>query len=127
MKGKKAPGRPFKKGQSGNPSGRPKLPQDLLEAKKLTQIEFERIVNKYLFEGKQKLAQAAADPGTTVLELLIGSIIHKAVIEGDEKRMEFLLNRIVGKVTERIGGPNGEPIEGNTRIIVIPSNGREAK
>lgn len=92
----------WKKGQSGNPSGQPKLPEDIKAARKLTTIEFERAVNKYLYQDKAAITKAAADPSTPVIELLITSILHKAVVLGDEKRLAFLLDRIIGKVKERM-------------------------
>lgn len=111
-KGKKTGGRNFKKGASGNPKGPAPLPEDIKETRKLTQIEFERIANKYLFARKDEIAKASVDPNTPVIELLIGSIIHKAVVEGDERRLDFLLARLVGKVVQPVAhsGPDGGPI-----------------
>lgn len=101
-KGKKFGGRDWVKGQSGNPAGKPPLPEDIKAARKLTAAEFERAVNQYLFQDRNAVAQAAANPQTPILELLITSIIHKAVSQGDEKRLAFLLDRILGKVANRI-------------------------
>lgn len=111
-KGKKTGGRDFKKGQSGNPKGPAPLPEDIKEARKITQIEFERLANKYLSARKEDIAKASADPNTPVLELIISSIIHKAVVEGDERRLDFLLTRLIGKVVQPVAhsGPDGGPI-----------------
>lgn len=97
---------------SGNPKGPTPLPEDIKETRKLTQIEFERIANKYLFARKDEIAKSSADPNTPVIELLVGSIIHKAVVEGDERRLDFLLSRLVGKVVQPLAhsGPDGGPI-----------------
>lgn len=92
----------WKKGQSGNPSGQPKIPEDIKAMRKLTAIEFERAVNRYLFEDRSVVAKAAADPNTPVIELLITSILHKAVSQGDEKRLGFFLDRLLGRVANRI-------------------------
>lgn len=111
-KGRKTGGRNFRKGQSGNPKGPIPLPEDIREARKVTQIDFERIANKYLFARKDEIAKASADPNTPVIELMISSIIHKAVVEGDERRLEFLLSRLIGKIVQPVAhsGPDGGPI-----------------
>ena len=41
----------FKKGVSGNPDGSLPVGNDMKEARKLTRLEFERLVNKYLFKS----------------------------------------------------------------------------
>ena len=40
--------KPWVKGQSGNPSGRPKLPKNLKAVKEFTTEEIRRIIAKYL-------------------------------------------------------------------------------
>jgi len=39
---------------------------------------------------------------TPALELMIASIVWKAIAEGDERRFDFILNRTIGKVKEEI-------------------------
>lgn len=95
-------GRRWKKGQSGNPKGAQRIPADIKEARKLNQIEFEKIANKYLYSTPDQIKKVTQNPDTPVLDLLITSILHKAVVEGDEKRLEFLLTRLLGKVPDKV-------------------------
>ena len=92
----------FLPGKSGNPSGRPKLPEDINKARTLNRIEFERVLNRYLYMSKAEIMKAAQDPGTPALELMIASMISKGTNEGDHLRIEFLISRVIGKVPERI-------------------------
>lgn len=116
-KGIKTGGRDFKKGESGNPKGPPKVPEDIREARKLNQITFERIANKYLFSNKSEITKSSSDPNTPVIELMISSIIHKAVVEGDERRLEFLLSRLVGKTGVFIDTSKGFTITVNDYTV----------
>lgn len=97
---------PFKKGQSGNPLGSLPIGNDLKEARKLTRLEFERIVNKYLFmtmrDIRKSMEDQTAKECTPMLDLIVISILQKALIEGDEKRFNFLLDRTIGQVVRRI-------------------------
>lgn len=92
----------FKKGQSGNPSGRPKMPRELLEAKRLTQAKFIELTNKYLHKTKEEIAASAKDPATPALEIMIASIIGRAITQGDHQRLNFILDRMVGKVADKV-------------------------
>jgi hypothetical protein len=79
----------FKKGQSGNPKGRPKLP-DIREA----------------------LAKVLADEkdGVTALEATLRALRNKAV-RGDIRAAEVLLDRAFGKAGQTIDvTTNGQPI-----------------
>ena len=91
----------FKPGISGNPGGRPPLPPDLKEARKLNQIELERLLNKFLTFNKSQLEAHIKDPFTPSLELLICQIIAKGIINGDPVRMDYLVSRVIGKMKER--------------------------
>ena len=82
----------FKKGQSGNPKGRPKLP-DLKEA----------------------MANALAEEkdGKTALEAILAAMRAKAA-RGDVRAAEFLLDRGYGKATQDINMKN----EGTTELVI---------
>jgi len=99
----------FKPGQSGNPGGRPKLPEDVKEARQLNRVEFERIVNRHLWMTKAQLQEAIKDPAAPLIETMVGTLIAKAIQAGDHIRLEFILCRLIGKVQERIEISTPEP------------------
>lgn len=123
-KGKKTGGRDFKKGHKGGP-GKPPVPPDLRAARDLTRLEFERTANKYLFMKKLDFQKAINDPEIPMFELMMANIVFKATTEGDERRLEFLCSRLIGKVVQPLSGPDGKALP--VVHIHIPSNGREAK
>lgn len=90
---------PFKKGKSGNPGGRPKLPEELRKAKEMTKADFLDIATKFLKLTKEELQAKAKDPKTTAVELVVASVIAKCISTGDQKRINFLLEWMFGKLT----------------------------
>jgi len=89
--------RPFKKGQSGNPNGRPKLP-DLREA-----------MAKVLAEEKD---------GMSALEAILKALRVKAT-KGDVRAAQELLDRGFGKAKQSVDvTTNGESITGFTIEIL---------
>ncbi len=101
-KGKKTGGRDFKKGYVSNPNGRPKLPEDLRVIKRLTQSEITSLISKYLQLTRDELTRAAQDKSLPIIELYIASVIQKGVIGGDTLRLNFLFDRTIGKVADKI-------------------------
>lgn len=103
----------FKKGKSGNPSGRPKLPPDVQAARKLTNTQFIILVNKFLNMSREELKAAAENPNAPMLELIVAKIIERAIANGDQTRLGFILDRLIGKVPDKIehSGNDGEPIK----------------
>ena len=71
--------KPFKKGQSGNPNGRPKLP-DIKEALELLLSDVES--------------------GKTKLEMVINAL-YKRAIKGDVRAIQELLDRMYGKAQQK--------------------------
>lgn len=63
---------------------------------------FEQLCNKYLSMSKDEIDTARKDPKLTMLEVMIVSVIHKAIVHGDQKRLDFLLDRLIGKVVQPI-------------------------
>lgn len=98
-KGKKTGGRNFQKGVVTNPKGCPGMPKDVRDAKKLTQAQFVKIACELIKSTKDQLQTKMNDQKSTALELMIGGIIIKAITDQDHHRAEFLLNRIIGRVS----------------------------
>lgn len=102
----------WKPGQSGNPNGGPRLPEDIKEARKLTRAEVEGILNKYLQMDLGVLSRMAVkiqqdvkegrDTGIPMIEAMVLTLVNKAMVEGDYKRFDFLLDRIIGPVEKQI-------------------------
>lgn len=78
------------------------LPKDLRDARELTKKHLEGLLNKHLWLTKIEAKALVEHPETPLLEVLIASIVDKAVNHGDEKRLDFILNRLIGKVSEQI-------------------------
>ncbi len=95
-------GKRFKPGVSGNPGGKPKIPDDIKEARKLTQIELERTINALLFLDKESLQARIKDPKTPMIEMIAASIMAQAAVKGDHLRLDFILQRMIGKVKDQV-------------------------
>lgn len=92
----------FKKGQSGNPNGRPRIPEDLKMARRLNKLELEKLLNQFLFMTPPEMEERVKSADVTAIEAMIGSIIIKAVKDGDQQRLNFILERLIGKVKDQI-------------------------
>lgn len=113
----------WKKGDpSPNPHGRPKLDLEIKEARKLNKQETVRILTDFWFYTKEQLNAKLQDPEATLGELAIGKILANAIAKGDPVRLNFILERIVGKVKEdiEITGKDGGPIELSRKFKDLP-------
>lgn len=91
----------FQKGNSGGP-GRPKLPADLHQVNILTRTEFEARASKYMQMPIDDLIVYLKGSNVPSIDHMIGTIIIAAAKGGDQQRLDFLLNRTIGKVVEKI-------------------------
>ena len=101
-KGFKTGGRDFKKGHSAPGPGRPSVSKELKATRQLNSSELVRILNELVHADKETLIAKTKDPKTTVFELIICSILKNAYDKGDQQRINFILDRLVGKVKEQV-------------------------
>lgn len=101
-KGKKSGGKDFKKGESGNLNGRPGLPSDLKQIKALKPSFVRNVISKISRMTEGELKAHIKNPYTTVIDLTISKIFQKSVDSGDYMRLNFLLDRSIGKVKEEM-------------------------
>lgn len=111
-KGRKTGGRDFKPGQSGNPSGRPELPAEIKGARVLNKLELELVLTKYLRCSVSDLRENKDNQELSSLDQIAINIILKAIDYGDPIRLNFLLDRLIGKVPQKISDPDGGPLGG---------------
>ncbi len=104
---------PFKKGQSGNPGGRKRMPQEIKELTFLTKQRMIGVLNQFLYMTKDEIQAKLQDPNINMLEMAIGHIIAKAAKDGDQTRLNFVFDRIVGKVTDVTSQVNKEIVDYN--------------
>lgn len=79
--------------------GRPPDPPELKEYKKqFTYSEVRLIMFKMLNLTPQELKNFKGN----VFETALASIVHKAILGGDPQRLEFFLQRLFGKVPDKV-------------------------
>lgn len=100
----------WKKGQSGNPAGRAKIPEDVKVARKLTQVEFERICYNLMCMSTGRLAELVKSERTPVLTALVARILEKGIHDSSKAELNFFIERFLGKVPDQAnftGNVNG--------------------
>lgn len=89
----------FKPGQTGNPNGRPPVPLDLKEARSVNKMEFDRVLNKYMYLAVPDIDTAMKSRELPMIEMIVAKIVAKAFNEGDQRRLEFIIDRLIGKAS----------------------------
>ena len=111
----------YKKGQSGNLKGRPR---DMLKSvKKLTKDELEDIASLVSKSTVEELRQILKDPDSTAIRVMVVRVVIKIIERGDMDSLDKLLNRMIGKVREKVD-VTGNGVFPTTVVIDIPDNGR---
>jgi hypothetical protein len=94
----------FKKGVSGNPSGRTKLPDELQAIKRITRDEVVALVSKFFRMPIPALDAHLKNPKCTGIEFAIIKNVR------DYRMLGWLLDRTIGKVVEQVAVlPLGNP------------------
>ena len=111
-RGFKSGGKNFEKGKSGNPNGAPS--KNVTRARKLNKVLVTELLNKFINmsmkdlivfirnnvpNSKDTAAFKGEDP---VIETMLASILVKAIQEGDQNRLNFIFDRLIGKVNDKV-------------------------
>ena len=112
--------KPFKKGQTGNPKGSSEKQRALGQIGRLTGEALADIGSTLLYGTETALETMLNDPKATVLSKWTAKLIMHSMLEGDAAVYNAVLNRIVGKVKERIehSGPGGDAIAIRSKMTV---------
>lgn len=92
----------WQKGQSGNPAGPGVLTPELKKARKLTSKATVEILSKCIFMTRDEISTRLNEPETPGIELAILTVLANCIKHGDATRLNFLLDRLIGKVTDKI-------------------------
>lgn len=96
---KKPRGRPFQKGNTAGQLRKRVTPEER-EVNKLTRKAFTSVATKYLQFTTSQLKAVATDPATPILDLMVASVINKALMDGDERKLGWFLEQLFGKLKE---------------------------
>jgi hypothetical protein len=99
---KRNPDGTFVKGESGNPGGMPATAPDIKEIRKLNQAEAVRLLNKFNSWSMDELVAFCKDGSNTVLEMMVARIMIKGIKDGTPTNLNFLFDRLIGKVKDQV-------------------------
>lgn len=92
--------KPYKKGQSGNPKGRPRKYVSLLKEQGYKVAEVNDCIQAMMSMTLDELKEVWDNKDATVLEKTIASAIKKSIERGSLYSIETLLTRVYGKPRE---------------------------
>jgi general stress protein YciG len=78
------------------------LTKELIDIRMFNTQLVEQTISKYLGANIETLKQAMQDPNTLAIDLVVIKILTLAIQEGDERRLNFLLERTVGRVKHEV-------------------------
>lgn len=70
------------------------------ELRQVNRALIEQTMNRFLSLTQRELMLVIADEDTPLLELMVAKVALAAIVNGDEKRLDYIVTRLVGKTPE---------------------------
>lgn len=108
---------PWKKGQSGNPKGRPKTLSAELESEiRRNKNALKSLIVQYLNLTATQITERQRDPSIPFVEYALGQVLERAANDGDMAKLKMLFEIPFGKLPEETDPFETTPDE---KIIII--------
>ena len=111
----------WKKGQSGNPNGRPRKFVCQLKDMGYNKQDITQTIENMMAMTITELAEVFKDENATVLEKTVANAIKRGIDKGTLYSIETLLNRVYGQPKQEVESKN-ENINLNTTVEIIKSD-----
>jgi hypothetical protein len=108
----------FKKGETGNPNGRPRKYVSLLKEQGYKLSEINDTIQVMMSMDMEELKKVWDNPKATILEKTIAAAMRKSLEKGSLYSLDTLLTRVYGKPKEQMD------IQQDTRIEVVFVEGK---
>lgn len=107
-KGKKTGGRNFEPGDTR--AGRPALPEEVKRAANLTKAECVAKLSEFLKLSTIEIEAVLRDRSRPAMDLWVARIVALGIKNGDHARLNFMFDRLIGKVTDKIEHSQATPV-----------------
>ena len=94
--------KPFEKGQSGNPNGRPRKYVTTLAANGYKRSEINDTIQAMMAMTMEELGDVYKDPKATILEKTVANAMRKSLEKGTLYSLETLLSRVYGQPKQEV-------------------------
>lgn len=115
--------KPWVKGQSGNPNGRPRKFVSLLASQGYTRSEINDTLQAMMSMTLEELAEVYKEPKATILEKTVANAMKKSLEKGTLYSLETLLSRVYGQPKQEVAASiTPQPIWQGVKLEVDTDN-----